>query len=86
MPDDDFRLPLDPWPEYVYDQAEDPDEPANAGNLWNREPVLVRLLFGQALATAIAFGAPLNDVQQASIMGLATAVLAVWTRRAVRPA
>lgn len=72
--------------EVVYEPPAEPEEPASAGNLWNREPVLIRMLAGQLIATAVTFGLPLDEAQEISLLGLVTLVLAVWTRRAVTPA
>lgn len=50
-----------------------------------REPALVAGLVQAVLACAVAFGLPLTDVQQGTILALSAAVLAVFVRQRVTP-
>lgn len=49
------------------------------------EPALAAGIVQAVLATAVAFGLPLNDLQQGSLLALSAAVLAVFVRQRVTP-
>lgn len=49
------------------------------------EPALVAGIVQAVLAVAVAFGLPLTDAQQGTIMALSAAILAVIVRKNVTP-
>lgn len=53
--------------------------------LWDREPALIMGALQALLAAAVAFGWNLTEVQLASLLGAAAAVLAFVTRSQVTP-
>lgn len=56
--------------------------------LWNRianEPVLVTTLVGALISLLVVFGVPITDEQKVAVIGLLTAVLALFARSQVTP-
>lgn len=49
------------------------------------EPALVAGIVQAGLAVAVAFGLPLSDVQQGTVLALAAAILALFVRQRVTP-
>ena len=73
-------------PDPVYDPAPDVLEDPEVGNLWNREPAMVRAFVGSLIALFVSFGLQLSGEQVGAIMSVVTIGLGLWTRRNVSPA
>jgi hypothetical protein len=49
------------------------------------EPVVVTTIIGAVLSLLIVFGVPISDEQKLAILGVVTAVLALFARSQVTP-
>lgn len=58
---------------------------ASVSETIRNEPALIAGLVQAVLACAVAFGLPLSDVQQGTILALSAAVLALFVRSRVTP-